>query len=149
MEKNDDLSYEDLTAYSLLFQVLDENGRKEVMQMATRMSLAAGTTIVRQGEQGEDVYLLREGTVRVTTTGESGEIDLGILSSGVIFGEVAEAGQVPRTATVTAITDVELLCFKGKWLMGLLKLYPQARKVLDSIVARRAEDTIKKMLERG
>lgn len=139
--------YEDLTAYSLLFQVIsDEAGRQTVLRLAEPMQLPAGTRIIRQGERGEELYLLREGQVQVSTVSEGRHIELGVLDSGTVFGEVAQLGGVERTANVTALTDVALLKFNGPRLLALVERYPHAEKVLQRIVAHRAEDTIEKTM---
>ncbi|MBM4321896.1 MAG: cyclic nucleotide-binding domain-containing protein, partial [Deltaproteobacteria bacterium] len=120
-------------------------GRRAVMMLAERVCFAAGQMIIRQGDRGSEVYLIRSGQVLVTTRQNDVAVQLGILESGVVFGEVAEFGHVPRTATVEAITDVDLLRFDGKLLIGLLRSYPAAAKVLSSIVQHRAEDAIQKV----
>ncbi len=143
-------SYEDLTAYSLLFQVIsDAAGRQTVLQLAQPLSVPAGTRIIRQGDRGEELYLVREGRVQVSTMSAGRQIVLGVLESGTVFGEVAQVGGVERTADVIALTDVALLRFNGPRLLALVKRYPNAEKVLERIVAHRAEDTIEKTLTPG
>ncbi len=140
------LSYQELTAHSLIFQVLDESGRMELMQLAELESYAAGATILRQGDEGRHVYLVHRGQVRVWTEDQGAVVELGTLDSGVIFGEVAELGHVRRTASVEALGPVEVLRFDGPRLISLLKAYPAAERMLSRIVAHRAEDTIRKTL---
>ena len=116
------------------------------MRLAEPMQLPAGTRIIRQGERGEELYLLREGQVQVSTVSEGRHIELGVLDSGTVFGEVAQLGGVERTANVTALTDVALLKFNGPRLLALVERYPHAEKVLQRTVAHRAEDTIEKTM---
>src|SRR2546430_16755138 len=66
---------------------------------------AAGEEIVRQGEHGDRFYVVKKGEVAV-------RVDDGPphqLGSGAFFGEIALLRDMPRTATVTARTDVDLL----------------------------------------
>ena len=92
---------------------------------------------------------MREGRVQVSTMSAGRQIVLGVLESGTVFGEVAQVGGVERTADVIALTDVALLRFNGPRLLALVKRYPNAEKVLERIVAHRAEDTIEKTLTPG
>jgi ATP-binding cassette, subfamily B, bacterial len=75
-----------------------------LMKLAKRMArleIAPGTTVVREGEPGERFYVVFAGMLSVTNSA-MGPRD--ILRPGDYFGEVAVAMNMPRTATVTAIT---------------------------------------------
>jgi MFS family permease len=65
---------------------------------------AAGEVIVRQGDDGDLVYVIAQGRVTVTRDGEL----LRELGPAEVFGELALILDVPRTATVTATEPVEL-----------------------------------------
>jgi CRP-like cAMP-binding protein len=58
-----------------------------------------------QGEPGERFYFLERGTARVVRDG----MDVATLESGDFFGEIALLRDIPRTATVEAVSDLDLL----------------------------------------
>lgn len=61
-----------------------------------------GECIVRQGDSGDCMYVLQQGRVEVVMEGARGEILLGILEPGDVFGEMAVFTKSPRSATVRA-----------------------------------------------
>jgi cAMP-dependent protein kinase regulator len=66
-----------------------------------RAEVASGTTVIREGEPGDRFYVLLSGVAAVS------QASLGqrrVLRAGEFFGEVALAMDMPRTATVTAMT---------------------------------------------
>jgi CRP-like cAMP-binding protein len=68
-----------------------------------REEIAPGTAIIREGEEGDRFYVVFAGMLTVTNSA-MGERE--ILRPGDYFGEVALAMNMPRTATITAITPV-------------------------------------------
>ena len=68
-------------------------------------SIPAGQTVISQGEAGDHYYLIVSGTARVIRDGR----DVSILGPGQGFGEIALLRDVPRTATVRAVDDLELV----------------------------------------
>jgi hypothetical protein len=71
---------------------------------AVREEVAAGDVVVRTGDLGSRFYVIESGRVDVTVGG----VEVRELGAGGWFGEIALLHDVPRTATVTALTDVSL-----------------------------------------
>jgi CRP/FNR family transcriptional regulator, cyclic AMP receptor protein len=65
----------------------------------------AGAVIAREGESGVGFFLIMDGTARISVGGKT----KARLGSGDYFGEIALLDEGPRSATVTADTDLRLL----------------------------------------
>jgi MFS family permease len=94
----------DLLRGNAIFAPLPAMTLEQLADRMTEVRAAAGEEIVRQGEPGELFYVIDAGTVEVTVDGKAGRE----LGRGDSFGEIALLRDVPRTATVTARTDVVL-----------------------------------------
>jgi CRP/FNR family transcriptional regulator, cyclic AMP receptor protein len=104
-----------------------------VAQAAREVSHKAGTVIAREGEPGIGLFVITKGTASVTIGGSK----KGTLGAGEFFGEIALLDGGPRTATVTADTDVELLGLTEWVFRGLVQQHPSiAVKTLQAMAAR-------------
>ena len=68
----------------------------------------AGEDLFREGEEGHDAFLIREGYVAVWRMQEGRRISLGTRSEGEVVGEMALIDETVCSATVTAGSDVEV-----------------------------------------
>jgi CRP-like cAMP-binding protein len=84
-----------------LFAELPGETLTKLAELMQRTEVAAGTPIVREGDDGERFYVLLSGLAAVSQSALGGRR---VLRAGEYFGEVALAMQVARTATVTAMT---------------------------------------------
>jgi len=84
-----------------LFAELPGETLTKLAELMKRDEVAACTAIVREGENGDRFYVLLSGIAAVSQNSLGGRR---VLRAGEYFGEVALAMQVPRTATVTAMT---------------------------------------------
>jgi CRP-like cAMP-binding protein len=141
---------ETLIQNSHLFTSLDEEGRLRALQESSIRTFPAASVILREGEPGDEFYLIAAGTVRVQTSPGDGNppVELAMLGRGAFFGEVSVLTGRPRTATVTAIDDVLVVVFSQDLVARLLDAYPRVRKLLDALVLGRARDTIEKITTR-
>ncbi|MCY1011875.1 serine/threonine-protein kinase [Nannocystis pusilla] len=75
--------------------------------------VAAGELVIREGEVGEAAYIVRAGKLQVLKLGQ-GRVVLRQLGPGDVFGETAIFAASPRTASVVALTDSELVVVTKK-----------------------------------
>jgi MFS family permease len=99
-----------------LFAPLDAGALETLAGAATPVVALAGEHVVRQGDPGEQFFLVVSGTAVVTQDG----LHVRDLQAGDGFGEIALLRSVPRTATVAAVSDLDLLALDaGAFLLAV------------------------------
>lgn len=94
---------------------LDSEARERVFADLIETRFDADTVVFREGDEADRLYVIREGQVEVSVGGRR----VATLGNGEVFGEVGLLQEVPRTATVRAITTVRCLSL-GRAATGLL-----------------------------
>ena len=110
------------------FKNLSKESRTQVGHMTQFTSYLTGMTVVKEGDRDDGLYILVEGTIRVTSGGKH----LGVLSEGDVMGEVALLGNCRRTATLITEEPCRMLhmsCENCKRLMGVVP------EILESMIA--------------
>ncbi|MDH5545623.1 MAG: cyclic nucleotide-binding domain-containing protein [Gammaproteobacteria bacterium] len=95
-----------------------------------RDHVPTGTEIIRQGTESRSLYWLEKGAVRVVGRVElegQRQLNPGVcdLNAGEIFGELVLFDDEPRSTSVMAISDADLVVIDGDRLMEFLEQYPQ------------------------
>ncbi len=70
-----------------------------------------GQIIFKENEDGEQMYIIQEGSVKISKMIAGKEHILAILNKGDFFGEMAIVSRLKRSATATAVGEVQLLAF--------------------------------------
>jgi cAMP-dependent protein kinase regulator len=86
---------------------LDEWERMTVADALESACFEPGATIVKQGEPGDEFYIIVEGSAIVTQTIDNAEVKVGELEKSDYFGEIALLLDRPRAATVTAVGSLK------------------------------------------
>lgn len=75
---------------------------------------AAGEVLFREGEPGDQMFVLQSGQVRITKAGRDGEKTLAVLGPGEFFGEMAILNAKPRNATAEVVAPARLLVIDAR-----------------------------------
>jgi CRP-like cAMP-binding protein len=142
-----DLDLNQLAKVSRLFEALDAPARQRLLALSRKLQVKAGEVICREGEPGSEFFVIASGEVRVSAEGLDGEKELARLGHGAFFGEMAALNGDRRTATCTAVGDVDLISFPLAAVEQILKEFPGAREVLHRVGVLRSESTLQKMME--
>jgi CRP-like cAMP-binding protein len=97
------------------------------------LHVAAGRQIIGQGEHGDRFYIVAAGEVEVHVDGQPS----GTLQARDYFGEIALLRDVPRTATVTALTDVDLLALERDEFISAVTGHPESAEAAHAAIANR------------
>ena len=95
-----------------------------------QLNAPAGTTVIAQGSTGDAFYIVRSGTLEIIKDGEPCRR----LAPGDSFGEVALVEDIPRTATVRAVSDAQLWRIDRDSFLTVLSDHAPARRVAQVIV---------------
>jgi CRP/FNR family transcriptional regulator, cyclic AMP receptor protein len=124
---------EQVTAHLASVRIFSSCGKKELRAIAKTAKIIPvhmGTQIITEGEEGNTMYVVLAGSARVSRGGRK----LASVGPGDAFGELALLSKGPRTASVVAVTDMQVAIITRRQLNGVLEAAPSfARKLLESL----------------
>ncbi len=123
-----------------LFADLGPAELARVRSVATEVSLAPGAILITEGDPGDALFVLLEGTLAVSRRAGSGEVSLTTVGPGAVQGEIAVLEGGLRRATVRAATPARLVRIGRDDLFDVLAREPAVLRSLVGTVARRLRD---------
>jgi CRP-like cAMP-binding protein len=131
------------TAPGLLMSPLFEDFSEEELLSLVRglrlLEYAAGDVVITEGEDGNSVFVLTSGVVKVFVKNPLGHnVLVGKLGEGDFFGEISLLSGRPRSATITATGPCELLELDKPTLERVCAEHPRVRSVMEDIYIERA-----------
>lgn len=146
-----------LKAYSL-FNGLTDDEIALIGEIVGKTDIDAGSSIIAEGETGDDLFLLEDGVVDIhkTLTIVMSKHDFGTKERSFIrltgeqhpyFGEMALFGSGERSATVQAVTKCRLLVIKSEDFKALCEKYPRIGYVIVTNIALMLSSYLRKTNE--
>lgn len=128
-----------------LFSQIDAPQLKLIAFTSERLTFMDGQTLCIEGEPGDSAFVLLSGAADVIVDTPDGVMHVSTLESGACVGEIALLCDVPRTATVRAVGEVEALCIGKDRFLQLVRELPDLATTLVAELARRLAATTAKL----
>jgi CRP-like cAMP-binding protein len=119
------------------FRVLPEPALRLLIENSSLVSVPVGSDIVREGEAGDAFYIIIFGAARVSSQVKDETVNIALLRPGEFFGEWSLLTGSPRTATVTAVTQVDALRVNCGAFLDFIQQYPDVRDRIDRVAHNR------------
>ncbi len=108
-----------------IFTGLNDEDLDVIMNMTVRRPYPKNTIIVIEEDQGDMLYIIESGSVKITRLDDEGrEVILAILGSAEFFGEMALLDGQGRSANVTVIEDTVLFTLHRRDFLDVLERFP-------------------------
>jgi len=120
-----------------LFADMEADQIQALAKSARHLRYGKGEKIITQGDPGKSMYVLSSGIAQVTVERDGRASDLGELVSGECFGEISLLTGNPRTASVTAKSDCDIVEIDQSAMRDLLKQYPRLADHLSETLSTR------------
>ena len=122
----------------LLFEGIQKESIANLEKRLKPRSYGKGETIIHQHDEGDAMYFIISGRLKVVSTIEDGkEALLDFLHDGDYFGELSLFDQESRSASVIAVEDSVLIRISRAELLGFLERHPEANLILLRSLAKR------------
>jgi len=133
---------EEVVRRAPLFTALDEAAAVSLRASMDTVKIAKGSILFKEGDDGEHVYIIIDGKLKLgTSSGDGRENLLSILGPGEMFGELSLFDPGPRTSTATAVTDAKLLSLSHEKVIPWLKQNPEVSLQLLTRLSQRLRRT--------
>jgi CRP/FNR family cyclic AMP-dependent transcriptional regulator len=125
-----------------LFASLDDVAARELRELLRVQQVENGTALFHHGEQGDSMYLIESGRIRIHVLDSTGHnVTLAELAGGDFFGEMALLDGKPRSADATVIEDARLAILPRTDFLSFVRRNPDVALEMLSAIANRLRHT--------
>lgn len=130
-----------LTATSAIFKPFPRSVRNEIVRRFQDFPVDPGDELIGEGEEGQGLFLILKGNVRVTKKDGEEDVQLAMLKEGDVFGEISLLQDQATTATCSAATRGHLLFLPKREFNSVAARHPEMKEELEKITQERIEKT--------
>lgn len=127
-----------------LFSTLSPADLKQVAAISQEELFSDGEVIAEQGEQGDTMFVIVSGEVRVCLEKDGQEMEVARRAAGEYVGELSLLTREPRNATLIAAGDVRALCLDQKSFEGLVRERPEVSLMIIHVLSKRLKELMDK-----
>lgn len=124
-----------------LFAKLEPSKLKLLAFTSERLTFQPGQPLFHQGDMGDAAYVIMDGQADVIVETPQGPLTVAHLKRNDFVGEIAILCDVPRTATVSATTELVTLRIAKELFFRLVTEFPQMAVEIMRVLAQRVEKT--------
>ncbi|MEO1044953.1 MAG: Crp/Fnr family transcriptional regulator [Pseudomonadota bacterium] len=133
---------QELLSQHSLFAESHDDALAAIILRGNLLSAKKGEMILRQGDEGDKLYIILSGMARISMVASNGhEIVLDYAETGHVIGEIAFLDGGERSASAEALSDMTLLTLSRDAFAEILGSYPQLAMQLMKALARRLRQT--------
>ena len=130
-----------------LFTNVDPAKLKLMAFASERVTFKPGQSVVQQGDPGDAAYIIMEGSADVSVDTPNGPLTVAAMKKNDIVGDIAILIDVPRTATVTATSELVTLKLTKELFYQLVTDFPEIGVEIMRVLATRLEHTTAQLRE--
>jgi CRP/FNR family cyclic AMP-dependent transcriptional regulator len=119
-----------------LFSACSNRELTRIASLADEIEVPEGRVLIRQGEPGREFFVIVEGKAKVSARGKRAMT----LGPGSGLGELSLLDQAPRSATVTAASDMHLLVLDSRSFSSLIAEVPSVTGKIFRVMAERLRE---------
>ena len=114
-----------------LLRYLSDHSMQKLVEHSTLLGTPPGSIVIEEGEVGDALYVIVYGNLRVSHDINGKHLNLALLKPGDFFGEWSLLTGAPRTATVSALSQTELVCVERAAFLDIVQEHPEIRDRID------------------
>lgn len=130
-----------------IFAGVDPKRLRLLAFMSESLTYREGELIFDQGEEGDSAFVVIEGAATVSVEIGGKKVDVAEIGPKQIFGEMAVLCDVPRTAAISAKSDLSVLRIERDPFLKLLREFPEVSLKVMRFLARRLETTTQDLVK--
>ena len=130
-----------------IFAGVDPKRLRLLAFMSESLTYREGELIFDQGEEGDSAFVVIEGAATVSVEISGKKVDVAEIGPKQIFGEMAVLCDVPRTAAISAKSDLSVLRIERDPFLKLLREFPEVSLKVMRFLARRLETTTQDLVK--
>jgi len=129
-----------LMATSPLFRPFNRMQQRALLRRFTSHDVAAGTVVIHEGEDGRGLFVVLSGELDVSRRSSEGNVPLGGLRTGDVFGEMAVLRNTQTAATVVCVRPATVLFLAHEYVARIVAAVPEIRSYLEALAEHREID---------
>lgn len=126
-----------------LFAPLEEAALSKLAVTAETLHLPGGELLLREGDPADALYVVASGRLQAFVASEGTETLVGEIGRGEVIGEMGILGDEPRSATVRALRDSNLVRFPKDVIVGFLHEHPEELMAITRLIIKRLRRSIR------